>query len=44
MNAMHQLDACERDRGAPETFEADHDARPELDVAMVLLDQIVEIS
>lgn len=42
-NAMQQLNACERDRGVPEPFEAEHDIGPGLDVAMVLLDQVVEI-
>lgn len=40
---MHQLDACNRGRGAPEPFEAEHHVRSGLDVAMVLLDQVVEI-
>ena len=43
-NAMHQLNACERDRGAPETFEAEHGVRPGLDVTMVLFDQVIQIS
>jgi len=42
-NAMHQLNACERDRGVSEPFEAEHDIGPGLDVAMVLLDLVVEI-
>ncbi len=42
-NAMYQLDTRERDRCVPETFEAEHDFRPGLDVAVALLDQIIEI-
>lgn len=42
-NTMHQLNASERDRGVPEQFEAEHDIGPGLDVAMILLDQVVEI-
>lgn len=42
-NAIDQLSASERDRGVPEPFEAEHDIGPELDAAMVLLDQVVEI-
>jgi hypothetical protein len=40
---MHQLDAGNRGRGAPEPFEAEHHVRSGLDVAMVLLDQIVQV-
>jgi hypothetical protein len=42
-NAMHQLDACNRGCGAPEPLEAKHDLRPRLDVAMVLLNQVVQV-
>src|SRR5471032_2884241 len=42
-NAMHQLDARNRGRGTPETFEAEHHVRSGLDVSMVLLDQIVQV-
>jgi hypothetical protein len=41
-NAMHELYACQSDRGVPETFEAEHDVRSGLDVPMVLLDQIIQ--
>src|SRR5437879_2667073 len=42
-NAMHQLNACQSDRGVPEAFEAEHDVRSGLDVAMILLDEIIQI-
>src|SRR5471032_1263549 len=42
-NAMHQLDACNRGCGAPEPLEAKHDLGPGLDVAMVLLYQVVQV-
>ena len=42
-NAMHQLNACNRGCGAPEPLEAKHDLRPGLDVAMVLLYQVVQV-
>jgi hypothetical protein len=34
---MHQLNACQSDRGVPEAFEAEHDVRSGLDVAMILV-------
>jgi hypothetical protein len=37
---LHQLDAGQHNLCAPETFEAEHDSCPGLDVAMVLFDQI----
>jgi hypothetical protein len=40
---MHQLNACQSDRGVPEAFEAEHDVRSGLDVAMILLDEIIQI-
>jgi len=40
-NAVHQLDAGNRGRGAPELLKAQHDLRAGPDVSMVLLDQIV---
>jgi hypothetical protein len=42
-NAMHQLNACQSDRGVPEAFETEHDVRSELDVAIILLDEIIQI-
>ena len=42
-NAMHQLDARNRRRGASEPLETKHDLRPGFDVAMVLLDQVVRV-
>jgi len=42
-NAMHQLDACNRSCGAPEPLKAKHDLRPRLNVAMVLLNQVVQV-
>jgi len=42
-NAMHQLDACNRGWGAPEPPKAKRDLRPGLDVAMVLLYQVVQV-
>src|SRR5580692_6160583 len=36
-NAMRQLDARDRDRRVPETFEAEHRVDPGLDVAMILV-------
>jgi hypothetical protein len=42
-NAMHQLDTRNRGRGAPEAFEAEHRVRSRFDVAMVLLDQVVQL-
>jgi hypothetical protein len=34
---MHQLDAGNRGRGAPELFEAEHHVRSGLDVSMILV-------
>jgi hypothetical protein len=40
---MRQLDALNRGRGAPEPFETEHHIRSGFDVAMVLLDHVVQI-
>lgn len=42
-SSLHQFDARQRNRCAPETFETKHDICPALDVAMVLFDQIIEV-
>jgi hypothetical protein len=42
-NAVHQLNACKGGRRAPEAFESQHRVCSGLDVAMVLLDHIVQI-
>lgn len=42
-DATHQFKTRERDRRVPETFEAEHHVGSGLDVAMVLLDQVIEI-
>jgi hypothetical protein len=42
-NAVHQLDAGNRGRGAPEPFEAGHHVPSGLDVSMVLLDHVVQV-
>jgi hypothetical protein len=42
-NAMHQLDACHRSCGSPEPLKTKHDLRPILIVAMVLLNQVVQV-
>jgi hypothetical protein len=39
-NAMHQLNACQSDRGALEAVEAEHVVRSGVDVAMILLDEV----
>jgi hypothetical protein len=40
---MHQLDAGDRNGGIPEAFEAEHRIDPRLDIAMILLDQVVQV-
>jgi hypothetical protein len=40
---MHQLNACQSDRGVPEAFETEHDVRSGLDAAMILLHEIIQI-
>jgi hypothetical protein len=42
-NAVHQLNARKGGRRVPETFEAEHRVRSGLGVAMVLLDQVIDI-
>ena len=42
-NAVHQLDAGNRCRGAAEPFPAEHHICSGLNVSMVLLDQIVQV-
>jgi hypothetical protein len=42
-NAMCQFDARDRDGRVPETLEAEHRVDPGLDVAMILLDQVVQL-
>jgi hypothetical protein len=42
-NAMHQFDAGDRSGCISEAFEAEHCIDPGLDVAMILLDQVVQI-
>jgi len=42
-DSMHELDAANRDGCGSEAFQAKHGAKPGLDVAMILLDQIVEV-
>jgi hypothetical protein len=42
-NAMHQLHARNRNGCIPEAFEAEHCVDPGLDIAMILLAQIVRI-
>jgi hypothetical protein len=40
-NAMHQFNACKRDRGMPETFEAEHHVRSGPDVAVILFNEAI---
>lgn len=42
-NTMHELDPTNCDGSGSEAFQAKHGAQPGLYVAMVLLDQIVQV-
>jgi hypothetical protein len=42
-NAMHEPNATNCDCSGSEAFQAKHDAKPGLYVAMVLLDKIVQV-
>lgn len=41
-DSIHELDATKRDNCGHEAFQAKHSAKPGLDVATILLDQIVK--
>jgi hypothetical protein len=40
---MHQFDPGDRNGGAPEAFEAEHDVHPRFDVAMIPVDPVFQV-
>lgn len=42
-DSMYELDAANRDGYGYKAFQAKHGAKPRLDVAMILLNEIVEV-